>query len=129
MRTVGALVALCPQVPRKKKDAPKYEVALSPLSGTYPLPEWGRAVSRAPKRSALSTFVAKIRCKRLRLATAEHPENFGILRTSPLRSSEKFALRVELLLCHRLGWLGSGYGVRVRSYHQGQPGRGGGVLR
>ena len=66
-----------------------------PRSGTYLLAEWGRAASRSPKRSALSTFVARIRCKRLRLATAELPENFGILRTSALRRSEKFAKKFQ----------------------------------
>src|SRR5215204_7816027 len=34
-------------------------------------------------------------------------------RTSPKRSSKKFALRVGLLLDHRLCWLRGGYGVRV----------------
>jgi hypothetical protein len=37
----------------------------------------------------------------------------GILRTSALRRSEKFALRVDLLLYHRLGRLSGSYGVRV----------------
>jgi hypothetical protein len=46
---------------------------------------------RIRKRSALSTFVARNRSKVLRLATARLLENFGILRTSALRSSPKFA--------------------------------------
>src|SRR5215208_3254002 len=41
----------------------------------------------------------------------------GIMRTSRLRSSEKVALRVDLPLDHRLGWLRGGYGVRVSVHH------------
>ena len=37
----------------------------------------------------------------------------GILRSSSLRSSRKFALEVELLLDHRFGWLRGAYGVRM----------------
>src|SRR5215216_4413188 len=33
--------------------------------------------------------------------------------TSALQSSKKFALRVDLLQDHRLGWLSGSYGVRV----------------
>jgi hypothetical protein len=40
--------------------------------------------------------VARIRCKRLRLATAELPENFAILRTSALRSFRKLNFRFPL---------------------------------
>jgi hypothetical protein len=45
---------------------------------------------------------------------------WGILRTSPLRSSEKFALRVALLrLYDRLCWLSGGYGSawRCTNFH------------
>jgi hypothetical protein len=40
-----------------------------------------------------------------------------ILRTSAFRSSEKFALRVELLLYYRFGWLGRGYGIGVPMHY------------
>ena len=45
------------------------------------------------------------------------PPRRRILRTSPLRSSEKFALRVGLLLYHRFCWLGRGYRVCVSMHH------------
>src|SRR5918993_2952453 len=41
----------------------------------------------------------------------------GILRTSPVRSSEKFALRGGLLLDHRFRWLRGGYGVSVAMHN------------
>src|SRR5215211_2105912 len=83
-------MSLFTEVRGKKVEFSEVRRSKLPRSGTYLLAEWGRAASRSPKRSALSTFVARIRCERLRLATAELPENFGTLRTSALRRSRKF---------------------------------------
>jgi hypothetical protein len=48
-----------------------------------------------------------------------HPSAWkvSVLGTSPVRRSEKFALRVGLLLDHRLCWLSCGYGVRVPMHY------------
>ena len=52
--------------------------------------------------------------------TRERPSHFifpEFLRVSRVRSSRRFALRVELLLDHRLCWLSGGYGVCVPMHH------------
>src|SRR5215217_606129 len=55
----------------------------------------------------VATNGARKRSKLLRLATGRLPENFGVLRTSPLRSSKKFA--------SSFGWWHHACGKRQRA--------------
>src|SRR5215208_161014 len=76
-----------------KWNSRKFAVAISglrrPKEG-HPIATWS-GPRRYPGRFA--TNRARKRSNLLRLATGRLSENFGVWRTSPLRSSKKFALR------------------------------------
>src|SRR5215213_2708040 len=75
------------------RNSRKFAVAISglrrPKEG-HPIATWS-GPRRYPGRFA--TNRARKRSNLLRLATGRLSENFGVWRTSPLRSSKKFALR------------------------------------
>src|SRR5215208_5860626 len=76
-----------------KKNSAKFAVAISGVSS--PMKPPSSRVERDHPRSPphVATNGARKRSKLLRLATGRLPENFGVLRTSPSRSSPKFAAR------------------------------------
>jgi hypothetical protein len=77
----------------------------APHSG---LGQFGRCESRHSRES---------KTVRSRRGLVTGVRGIEILRTSRSRSSEKFALRVELLLYHRFRRLRGGYGVGVAMHH------------
>ena len=67
----------------------KFAVAISGVSSPIKPPSC-RVVRDHPRSLPyLATNGARKRSKPLRLATGRPPENFGVLRTSPLRGSKK----------------------------------------
>jgi hypothetical protein len=74
-----------------KRYSRKFAVAISGISSPIKPPSC--RVERDHPRSPphVATNGARKRSKLLRLATGRLPENFGVLRTSPSRSSPKFA--------------------------------------
>ena len=61
-----------------KGNSRKFAVASSPLGWGLSPSGWGSAEFLVPIGTALVAFVARIRIKRLRLATSGLPENFPL---------------------------------------------------